>query len=170
MITYSEYEAYFEGLATSLVDIAHTEQKPQFAIMDIDDILGSQRGKIDFTSPVMILENPEGRLAYKHDQLQDENLGAFHILQDAGRDNPTRKRQVMDLTKTIGTKVISRMQYDKIQKSTGTAGIPQMLLYFDLAQVRYLKIGPIFSGCYGWRFEFNLAEQTPIIYDADDWT
>ncbi len=170
MITYSQYELYFKDIATRLVDIAHTDENPQFAIMDIDDILGSQRGKLNFTKPVMILENPEGRFGYKHDQLHDENLGAFHILRDAGRDNPATKREVMDQSKTIGSKIISKLQYDKIQLSKGATGIPQMILFFDLAQVRYQKIGPIFSGCYGWRFEFNLAEQSPIIYDSEDWT
>ena len=172
MISFSDYEAYFIDLATRFTLIGHTDQQSRFATMDIDDILSDQRGVLDFTSPVMILENPEGAMDWKHDRLLDENYGAFHILQQVSRNNPSEKRSVMDTAKEIGTKVIAKIQLDKIARMKGEMTPPRFISYFDLGAVKYQKVGPIFSSCYGWRFEFNIGEETPLglIHDADQWT
>lgn len=171
MLTYSEYEDYFRNLATSFSLIGHTEAASRFATMDIDSILSNQRGALDFTHPTMILENPEGAMEWKHDRMKDENLGAFHILQHVSRNNPEQKRAVMDLAKAIGTKIIAKMQTEKIARMKGDNTQKRFLLYFDLSQVRYQKVGPVFSDCYGWRFEFNIAQETPLslIHDPSEW-
>lgn len=172
MISFSSYESYFKTLAEQFSLIAHTEESPRFAIMDIDDILGAQRGELDFNHYVMILENPEGGMNFKHDRILDENYGAFHILSTVNRGDPAQKRTVMDTTKAIGSEIIARIQLEKIARMKGNTDIPRMVGYFDLAQVKYQKVGPIFSDCFGWRFEINLGEEAPItsMYNPDNWT
>lgn len=172
MILYSQYESFFSAIATSFTPIGHTPEAPKFATLDIDDILSGQRGNLDFTSPVMLLENPEGGLGYKHDRLLDQNFGAFHILQHVSRGNPEDKRTVMDNCKSYGAEIIAHIQLQKIERMKGDNTIPRMLLYFDPSQVQYQKVGPLFSDCYGWRFEFNLGEESPIttVYNPDNWT
>jgi hypothetical protein len=169
MLTFSQYESYFEDLATRFIPIGHTEEARRFAIMDIDEIISLTKSGMDMDNPCLILENPEGQMKYKHEKILDENLGAFIILKRVSRGDALKKREVMDLTKEIGAKLVAKMQLDKIARFKGKNSIPRMILYFDLSQVGYNKIGPIFSDCYGWRFTFELGQEDKLPYDADDW-
>ncbi len=169
MITTTTYESYFEDLATDFKPISHSEQKKRFVMMDIDDIISAQRGILDFSEPCLILENPEGKLRYKNDKVLDENYGAFLILMQVNRDDPAQKRAVMNLTKQIGMAIIGRLQQQKIERSKGDLTIPRMILYFNLSDVNYQKVSNVFSGAHGWRFEFNLGQEDPVSYNAEDW-
>jgi hypothetical protein len=171
MILFSELEAYMISLATGFTRIGHTEEAPRFATLDIDDILGGQRGELDFNHPILILENPEGEMGFKHDRLYDGNYCAFHILQEVNRNDPAAKRQVMDDCKEIGTKVLLYIELDRQKRFKGTNTPPRFVLNFNLSDVKYQKIGPIFSGCFGWRFEFEIGQETPIEYilDEEEW-
>lgn len=171
MILYSDLESYMKRLATGLTLIGHTEEAPRFTSLDIDDILSQIKSELDTNYPVMILENPEGEMGFKHDRLYDGNYCAFHILQDVNRSNPTQKRQVMDKAKEIGTKVLLLIEKDRQKRFKGINTPPRFVLNFDLDQVKYQKIGPIFGSCYGWRFEFEIGEETPInlILNDSEW-
>lgn len=169
MISYSEYESYLSDLASAYKEIAHTPDRPRFALMDIDDIFSLHKTALNMDQPCMILESPEGHLDLKNDRLRDENYGAFLILQRASRSDAGRKRQVMDRCKQIGLGVLGRMFRDKINHFRGQGTAPLMVRFFDLSQVKYFKVGPIFSDAYGWRFEFNLGKETPLNYNEDDW-
>src|SRR5690606_38498972 len=109
MISYTEYEDYFNSLARAYKEVAHTDEHPRFAILDIDDIISLQKTAMNMERPCMILENPEGQLDHKNNKLRDENFGAFLILQRATRNDPIKKRAVMELTKQVGLGIIGRM-------------------------------------------------------------
>lgn len=169
MLLYSDYESYLKSLAEKFKGISHTEEVPRFALMDIDDIISAAKTELDMDHPCMILENPEGQLEYKHDRIKDQNLGAFMIIQRATRGDAALKRQVMNTTKEIGAKIVAKMQVDKTQRFKGDNTVPRLVLYFDLSQVGYNKIGPIFSDCYGWRFEFEIGQEDALPYDESEW-
>lgn len=170
MITYTEYEAYFLDLATRYHRIAHSEDNNHFAVMDIDDILSAMKSSLNFDTPSMILENPEGKLTYANTGMRDENFGAFLILQQSiTRGDVQQRRAVMDLTKSVGMGICGRMLLDKTNRFKGNKTPPRFIEFFDLSQVKYFKVGPIFSNCYGWRFEFNIGQDAPIYYDPADW-
>jgi hypothetical protein len=169
MLTYSDYENYLRTLAEKFKGIGHTEEAPRFALMDIDDIISLTKTELDMDFPCMILENPEGKLEYKHDRIKDQNLGAFMIIKRATRGDAAMKRQVMNMAKEIGTKIVAKMQVDKVSRFKGDNTVPKLVLYFDLSQVDYNKIGPIFSDCYGWRFEFEIGQEDALPYDEADW-
>jgi hypothetical protein len=169
MITLQQYQSYFEDTAARYTRIGHTSQSKRFAIMDIDDILNGVRGELAFESPTLILEHPEGSFDFKHEKLRDSNFGAFMILQRAELNDQAKKTQVMDTCKSIGTGVIARMHYQKAQYFSGNKSVPRMLTFFDLSKVDYMKVGPILSNCYGWRFEFNLALESAIPYNPSEW-
>jgi hypothetical protein len=169
MILFTEYESYFESLATDFKPISHTKEKPRFALMDIDDILSSQKTALDFNFPVMILENFEGQLNYKHSKMADLPQGAFHILQNVNRNNPAQKREVMDLTKSLGLKIITKMHMERLSLFSGASNVNKVLMYFLLDSVRYQKVSNVFSGCHGWRFEFNLGYESTLDYQEDEW-
>jgi hypothetical protein len=95
--------------------------------------------------------------------------GAFHILQNVNRNDPTAKRLVMKITKNIGLAIIARMHKMKEARMKGDNNIPKMILYFQLGRVQYQKVSNVFSGCHGWRFEFTLGTEDPIPYDENDW-
>lgn len=170
MITFSAYEAYFLELASRYHRIAHSETEPHFAVMDIDDILSAMKSSLKFDRPSMILENPEGRLSYKNNGMRDENFGAFLILQQClTRGDVAQKRTVMDTTKTVGMGICGKMHVDKTERFKGIRTAPRFIEFFDLAQVRYMKVGPIFSNCYGWRFEFNIGQDAELYYEPTEW-
>ncbi|PRY90565.1 hypothetical protein [Mongoliibacter ruber] len=171
MITFSQYENFFEDIAKKYKPISHSDTKARFATMDIDDILSAQRGTLDFVDPCMILENFEGELEWKHDRVLDETYGAFYILQHIPRNDPEKKRTIMTNTKTHAVKIVSKLQKMKIDFHKGVPNIPKMILYFDFSQVKYQKVSNVFAGCHGWRFEFNLGQEDLLskTYDPDDW-
>lgn len=171
MLPYSEYESYFETLATRFKLIGHTPEKPKFAALDIEHILSNQKGKLDINSPVFILESPEGKFAWQNDTFMDTKFGAFMILQYAKPNNPEARRQVLDNTQEIGMKVIARMQYERLILNKGVKDLyPHFILFFNLDDTKYQKVGPVFNDCYGWRFEFDLSEQSKLPFDSDEWT
>jgi len=171
MIAYSAYEDYFKNLATRYQKIGHSHTTNHFAVMDIDDILSAMRSDLDFSTPSLILENPEGRFSYHNSSLRDENFGAFIILQQCvTRGDTQQKREVMDHTKYVGSQLISRMHLDKENKFKGIKTAPRFVEMFQLNEVRYFKAGPLFSNCYGFRFEFNIGMGTNWVYDEEDWT
>lgn len=170
MLLPSDYESYLKSLASSLVDIAHSPANVKFSMMDIDDILSASKGEMDMDYPCMILENPEGKMGFKHDRMKDQNLGAFIILQRAARGDAEKKREVMDTCKRIGAKIVAKIQKDKESRFKGINTAPRLVLYFDLSEVSYNKIGPIFSDCYGWRFLFEIGQEDPMPYNEQDWT
>ncbi|AEL24008.1 hypothetical protein [Cyclobacterium marinum] len=170
MIDYSAYEDYFRDLATRYQKIGHSPTSNHFAVMDIDDILSAMRSDLNFETPSLILENPEGKFSYHNSALRDENFGAFLILQQCiNRGDTQQKREVMDHTKKVGAQVISRMHIDKQTRFKGTKDAPRFVQMFRLEQVRYFKAGPLFSNCYGWRFEFNIGMEGAMYYDSEDW-
>jgi hypothetical protein len=171
MILFSELESYMKSKAIGFTLIGHTDEAPRFASLDIDDILSLAKSELDTNFPVMVLENPEGEMGFKHDRLYDGNYCAFHIVQNVNRNNPTSKREVMDLCKEIGTKVLLYIELDRQKRYRGINTPPRFVLNFNLNEVKYQKLGPIFSSCYGWRFEFEVGEETPIetIIDPDEW-
>jgi hypothetical protein len=169
MITFSAYESYFENLAKDFKPISHTDEAPRFAMMDIDDIISSQRTGLDFTNPCMILENFEGEIQYKHNQLADQQYGAFLIIQQVDRNNPVQKREVLDRCKDYGIRLITWMQIERKALFGGDHEANRILLYFDMNQVRYQKISNIFSGCHGWRFEIKLGEEAALPFNRYEW-
>lgn len=171
MILFSDIENYLIRKAKGFTLIGHTEANPRFANMDIDDILSMAKSELDTNFPVMIMENPEGEMGFKHDRLYDGNYCAIYIIKHVDRNNPSHKRQVMDLCKEIITKVMCLIHEDKEKRMRGINTPPRFVTYFDLNDVKYQKIGPIFSGCYGWRAEFDIGEETPIsmILNPDEW-
>ena len=171
MILFSDLENYLKSKAIGFTRIGHTEEAPRFATLDIDDILSLSKTELDTNFPVMIMENPEGEMGFKHDRLYDGNYCAFHILQQVNRNDPASKRAVMDTCKEIGTKVLLYIEQDRQKRFKGDSTPPRLVMHFSLDQVKYQKIGPIFSSCYGWRFEFEVGEETPLsfILDEDEW-
>lgn len=169
MILFTAYEDYFMNLATKFKSIAHTATNRHFATMDIDDILSAQRGDLDFETPCLILENFEGEMEFKHDKFKDEAYGAFHVIMRVQRNSPENKRNVMNLTKLLGWKIIAKIQKDKEKLHHGDKTGPPMLLYFNINDVKYNKISNIFSDCHGYRFEFNLGQEATNPYLESDW-
>ncbi|MFN3802472.1 hypothetical protein [Belliella pelovolcani] len=169
MFTFTDYENFMEALATDYKPIGHSSENKKFASMDIEDILAAMRGEIEFNSPVMILENYEGTVNYKHDGLLDRKYGAFHILQHVTRNDPAQKRAVIDSTFIIGMKIISKIQLLRKNRLGGNLSLPRFLTYFNFDDVKYNKISNVFDGCHGWRFEFGFGQEDPLPYDADEW-
>ncbi|AWW31828.1 hypothetical protein DN752_17760 [Echinicola strongylocentroti] len=170
MINYTDYESYFLNLAKDYKPISHTEDSPRFAFMDIDEILSVAQTAMNMANPCMVLENPEGELEYINSNIRDTNYGAFMILQRVTIQNAEDKRLKMDNCKQIGMAIINQMFRHKVQLASGRGtGIPKMLSLFDLSQVKYNKVGPVFQNCYGWRFEINMAQGSQLQYVEDDW-
>lgn len=170
MKSFSAYVDYFRNLATQFKAIGHTEQNQKFAIMGITDILSDVRGKMDTKSPVLIVERPEGALAFRNDALMDSSLGAFYIVKNVNRSNPTELETVHDEMKELAMKVVLRMQYEKNKRNRSDKSFPFHALFFQLDQVKYFPVGPILGSCYGWRVEVDLIDTSPLTFSLDDWT
>lgn len=169
MITISDYESYFESLATRYKPIGHSPTQKRFATMDIDEILAASRSSLDMLGPTLILEHPEGRPAFRHEKIRDLNNGAFLILKRIRMGDATNRRETMDICKKVGFALLSEMQRQRLALFSGQEGIPDLLHFFDLSDVYYQKVGPIMADCYGWRFEFQVGKESLLVHDEDDW-
>lgn len=170
MIDYSVLSSYFEGLATKYKPIGHTPEAPRFAEMDMDELLGSLKTGLDTTHPVMLFMMPEGSLAWRHNQVDDNNRAEFYILQHLGKTDPVKRKAILQSTKVIFRDILYRIQFEKYQLNKGSELYPKFVRAFDLNQVRYFRVGPILNSCYGWRIELDFQDNAPAVLTDSDWT
>lgn len=170
MYSFSSYVAYFRDLATQFKPIGHSEQTQRFAIMGINDILSNIKGPLDTRNPCLILERPEGALSFRNETVMDDSLGAFYVVKNVTRKNPSELEQVHDDMKLLGMKIVQRMQYEKKLRSKGDKTMPFHALFFQLDKVKYFPVGPILGECYGWRIEVDLTDTYSLDFVLTDWT
>ncbi len=138
--------------------------------MGINDILSDIRGPLDTTSPCLIVERPEGGLSFRNDALMDDSLGAFYIIKNVNRKNPTDLEDVHDEMKILCLDIVKRMQYERTERNRSNKAFPFQMLFFQLDRVKYFPVGPILGSCYGWRIEVDLTDTIPLTFDKSKWS
>jgi hypothetical protein len=150
---------YFkEAVAQSI----HIEDS-NFFRMDITEIQGQMRKGIN--SPCLALESHEGNFENsKPNNSIDVKTFAFLILGKPQHNNFDDQNQVLDQTELIGKKFLARMRYNSTQPAHKLYGV------FDLSLCNYHKVGPIYLGWYGYRFEVTLKpKKIDLKVNPEDW-
>lgn len=150
---YNDYKTYFEGLATSHVDI-------QSFVYNEDENLANQlRSGDQGKPPIMWLEAYELRV---NDELSDNYIGnatgALAIIQKISDDMPADQAERQ--CEEIVTQLMSKMQLDH-QNGEITA---------QFNAFSYATIDPVFADrLRGVRLQFNFFIPLNLAYDEDKW-
>jgi hypothetical protein len=167
-MTPAVYLNYFEQMARQLLQIGHSTTKKRFARINIEEVLTGLRNSINLSDWCMFLESYEGKLILKADETAADIItGAFMIVKNVQPDNFVQEAMVLDQSKAIGIKIVSRMILDKQKAYQGTA--PAFMRGFDVSSVNYQKVGPLFDNAYGYRFEFSVLANENLLVSAEDW-
>ena len=171
MIDYSVLSDYFEGLAAKHKPIGHTPEAPRFAELDMDELLSTLKTKMDTTHPVMLFMMPEGSMGWRNNQVVDVNRAEFYILKNVGKPDPAKRKAILQSCKTIARDICVRIHFEKTSQNTVVnSPYPKFVRSFDLNQVRYFRVGPVFNACYGWRVELDFDDTAPPRLTDSDWT
>tara|TARA_R110002050_G_scaffold102910_1_gene211835 strand:+ start:169 stop:666 length:498 start_codon:yes stop_codon:yes gene_type:complete len=159
-MTHKPIIEYLENLNEKLVDFSENS----FFRMDLAEITGAFRKGITF--PAMTVESPEGdgEGSTKNNSAINRTC-AFTVWEKPQTGNFAAQTEKIDDCEKIGLKLIARMRLD--------CANPESPLFnkFDVASVRFIKIGPIFNeGLYGYRFTFNIAGSESLKVDPADWS
>lgn len=160
MISHLDIVTYMQQTVAASVDI----ETANFFRADLTEIQGNMRTGI--ASPCLALEshqtNYEGS---KPNNSIGNKTFAFMVLKNPVQGNFVEQNQFLDDCEIIGNKILARMRYHSTQ--------PTSILYknFDLALCSNHKVGPIFLGWYGYRFEIGLKpEKIDLKVNPTDFT
>ncbi len=158
---FSAYISYFEAIARSHRQIAHSEQEKHFCRMNIEEVISDLRSQLLY--PALLLESFEGGIIdHLSDNFLDKQEGAFMILKQCHNDDFEMENLLLDECRQIGMDIISRMIKDRRDF---------LLQGFDPASVHYQKVGPVFDNAFGYRFSFSIetAANASLQYRSERW-
>ncbi len=153
---YSQYESYLEECATNTLAISHTPNDEHFVVYDIEDVFSELEHETNY--PALFCENPE----LKHQDNYSDNhhevmSGAFMILSPVESGDKAELKRVKNDNLIIAKDVVKKMYNDlKLGNING----------FDLNNVMYNKVGPVFDKHYGWRVTFMVKNWTDMSLDV----
>jgi hypothetical protein len=162
MISITEYEKYFENLASFNNNI---EAFHKLDLFDIDSSLAKLREKPVKT--VLLLETYAVRkYASNSDQVFDTPVGAFLVMQSI--DNPrgdlnTQRDAILKETEQICNSMEARLKHDMEAENSFMADL-------DINSLVREKIGPDLDNRWGWRVMFKLKTWNPMQLIPSEWS
>ena len=154
------YVEYFRTLAREHKEIN------DFYMMDINEILDGLRSTVKY--PALILENLSGSyLASNLDNPLEVINGGFLMIDHLPNpDDFQGEVAIIDRMNQIGHQVIARMLHDKMTcELLSEKAIPG----FDVNNVTFEVIGPVFDNDYGVLFAFRIENAGYLDYDKSLW-
>ena len=159
----ASYESYFEEIARRHRAIRHTNASKHFYPFDAEEVESGLRGEIKF--PCLVLEYNEGNFEGPNlAQLNEKIRSAFWVLL-AGVDPGDFKARndSLRLSKEYGYEILAKMKQDSEN------GI---LFGFDVRNVRYMKVGPMFPGNHyfvRWEWDATNGINNKLCFDESKW-
>lgn len=165
----SDYDTYFEDIASRLASIAHSESNRRFAHYHIEEVITGLRGNLDLTGYCLLLEDPTGQF-YKvaNEQIKDLQSGAILIIRHVPLDDFTQERIVLSDCLELCREVAARMLEDQIL-AINTDQKPRFLRGLQLNGFQYQKAAQIFDNCYGYRLEFQYLDTEALTIHPEKW-
>lgn len=161
---------YFRNIAETLIDISHSPQNKKFATLNIEEVVGGLRTKIDTRTPCLFLTAYEGNIEYSDADDPVRNFAGIGFLV-AQYIDISDFRQEDDRTENLqrlGFKILSRLFKDQAAHAAGEF-CPAPI--FIIRDIDYSKVGPLHDNIYG--FLFNITIETDISelvkYREEDW-
>lgn len=165
---FTDYKNFFENVAKEYIPISHSPETRRFAVLDIDDIHNLKKAKINFNNLVMILENPEGQYSYEKDKGKDNAKAAFLLVRNVKVGDEEDKQSTLDFCKAAGEDIMAMFLHRKNLYAEGQSEYSPYK-FMDLDTTHYMKVGPLFENCHGFRFEIDLNEEFLITVDLTKW-
>ncbi len=165
----SDYDSYFEDIASRLADIAHSESNRRFAHYHIEEVITGLRGSLDMNGYCLLLEDPTGQFyQVASEQIKDLQTGAILIIRHVPLDDFAQERIVLDQTLQLCREVAARMLADQML-AINTSDKPRFLRGLQINGFQYQKAAQIFDNCYGYRLEFQYLDTEALIIHPDKW-
>lgn len=165
----SDYDNYFQDIASRLADIGHSETQRRFAHYHIEEVITGLRGNLDLTGYCLLLEDPTGQF-YKvaNEQIKDLQTGAILIIRHVPLDDFAQERVVLSESLELCREVAARMLEDQIL-AINTTDKPRFLRGLQLNGFQYQKAADIFDHCFGYRLEFQYLDTEALIIHPERW-
>ncbi|SDK34744.1 hypothetical protein SAMN05421823_102518 [Catalinimonas alkaloidigena] len=163
-MTEQQYYDYFLDVATRHPDLQHTDQKPRFFQMNVEEVI-SGRGNFRPEDYVLVIDSFEGQLVdYRSDNILDYQHGAFQVLRHSPKDDALLRRQIESKTKQIVFQILAKLLHDRLPENG-------RLFNLEVSNTKYFKIGPVFDQVYGHRCELTFYESAShnLDYDPSLW-
>lgn len=109
----SEITNYFLEIATKLIEIQHTPENKKYAQINIGEFLESFKVNLNTSTPFLLLDYPTSRVQDKLSDNPHEFITiTFIVLQEIKTNDFAKEIEVLDLTKTIVLKILSKIYED----------------------------------------------------------
>lgn len=163
----NEYINYFRSLAISHKDIKHdplsdTGDSPSgekhFTRISIEEVLKSMQNTVFF--PCMCLELYENETSAENAiNIKFQPRGAFMIIDHPASDSFTDQQASYAKCEQI---IYELLQQIYQAHKPGSDACARPFKKFDFDKIGITPVGPVFSGEYGYRVEFNFELQNQI--------
>jgi hypothetical protein len=166
----SQYDSYFEDIASRLARIAHTPERPRYAHYRIEEVLTGLRGNLDMTQFCLLQESIEGRIQAKSDEaVNNIQTGAIMVVRHVAHDDFADERTAIDTALIICEQVAARMIADKREAIHSTDPDTKGFRGLNVSGFSYQEAGTVFDNCFGYRLEFQYISTDHLIVDPDEW-
>ena len=150
---YAHFINYFSVLAIEHNEIAMCYE------LDEEEILSGIRSKIKY--PCLMLEAPDFGLYDNKTNTDSVVPTGITILSPSKPGDFERRKELLISHERIMLDIVSRLRADDRQGNW----------HVDTNQLRYNKVGPVFSDhCYGWRLEVRYQRWVDLTVNNDRWT
>lgn len=167
MFLFDDYFVYFQSIADKLVGVS------DFHHYDVLEFLDNQNnGKVNTSNYVLFLETYQAEISGQYlDNLRHQKTASFMIL----RKLPTRDSDEKPLTSAKAKALVlaesERLVLEVIAKMKSDKTNPHLRFMrgLDLTSFQLFKLGPVLSGAYGWRAEFQFHDQAKLTLNKELW-
>lgn len=156
---------YFLDIATRLKEIEHTTENPKYAQVNLSEYMEKLVVDLNMASPVLLLNYPHSRIQDKLSDNPHEFVTiTFLVIQEIETNNFEEEIQILDLTKTICLKILSKI-YEDTKNRNFLSGMNR-----NTVKMSILRDEPntnIFGHIVEFEANSNLTEQ--LYFREEDW-
>lgn len=164
-ILFTDVAEYAEAIATSHVDIVHTEDAPRFfrswdEFMELKSKVKKLAGKA-----ILIIDEPaiKGMGANNDNNLRERNI-QFFVLKPAYKKDFVEIDSIADACEKIQNEIIGKMRKDKEDFTNDN-----ILSDFNPNDYTGERVGPLADNWYGYVFEHRFISNVDLEYNAAKW-
>ena len=156
---------YFLEIATRLKEIQHTTENPKYAQVNLSEYMEKLEVNLNTSTPVLLLNYPHSRIQDKLSDNPHEIVTiTFLVIQEIEANNFEEEIQILDLTKTICLKILSKI-YEDTKNRTFLSGLNRNTIKMSI--IRDEPNTNIFGHIVEFEANSNLTEQ--LYFRENDW-
>jgi len=161
-----DFVPYMQEVATTLLALQHTEDKPCFSkvssLPGLEEYLNAIRKNTGFQ--LVVIDNKTGRLndQSNSDNLFDRQVYTFFIFRYVQNNDFEYRKTTLQEAKKIYRSILSKMFNERMRYENG-------LEHLERSSINYDTIGPIGNSCHGLMVHFTIKDFPDFALDSEEW-